>query len=466
MICNPYLPPYEYVPDGEPYVFQDRLYIYGSHDQANNPGFCVEDYVVWSAPCEDLSKWKYEGISYKRTEDPHNEDGAHALFAPDVVRGKDGNYYLYYCLDFLEEFGVAKSSQPQGPFTFYGHVRRQDGSLLKEFFPYDPSVLIDDDGRIYLYYGFSAHFTSGSFGKIAPSPGCMVVQLEDDMLTIKTEPKVCLSCEDASCPPEHAYFEAPSMRKINDLYYLVYSSQSQHELCYATGRYPDKDFTYRGVIISNGDIGYRGNQKAVNYVGTNHGGLVGIQGEWYIFYHRNTHGLATSRQGCAERIVIKEDGAIEQVPVTSYGLKGKPFEGKGEYPAYIACYLERSDTQPKMSYGKDYKETEPYFYENRAGNGLEHYIANIINNTKWGYHAFDLDRNVSIQLVLKGQAEGNISVYADREGDQQLGRMNINMDAEEWVPVAIDLQNPAGISNLYFFFHGTGSLNFKALIFV
>ena len=29
---NPYLPLWEYVPDGEPRVFGDRLYVYGSHD--------------------------------------------------------------------------------------------------------------------------------------------------------------------------------------------------------------------------------------------------------------------------------------------------------------------------------------------------------------------------------------------------------------------------------------------------
>ena len=29
---NPYLPSWEYIPDGEPYVFDGRIYIYGSHD--------------------------------------------------------------------------------------------------------------------------------------------------------------------------------------------------------------------------------------------------------------------------------------------------------------------------------------------------------------------------------------------------------------------------------------------------
>lgn len=30
---NPYLPLYEYIPDGEPHAFGDRLYLYGSHDR-------------------------------------------------------------------------------------------------------------------------------------------------------------------------------------------------------------------------------------------------------------------------------------------------------------------------------------------------------------------------------------------------------------------------------------------------
>ena len=44
-IFNPYLPSYEYIPDGEPHIFGDRLYIYGSHDRfggsAERPACCA-----------------------------------------------------------------------------------------------------------------------------------------------------------------------------------------------------------------------------------------------------------------------------------------------------------------------------------------------------------------------------------------------------------------------------------------
>lgn len=63
---NPFLPLYEYVPDGEPHVFGDRVYLYGSHDQFDGDRFCMNDYVCYSAVIEDLSEWKYVGIIYKK----------------------------------------------------------------------------------------------------------------------------------------------------------------------------------------------------------------------------------------------------------------------------------------------------------------------------------------------------------------------------------------------------------------
>ena len=61
-VYNPYLPLHEYIPDGEPHVFGDRVYIYGSHDREGGYTFCMEDYVTYSAPVDDLSDWRYEGV--------------------------------------------------------------------------------------------------------------------------------------------------------------------------------------------------------------------------------------------------------------------------------------------------------------------------------------------------------------------------------------------------------------------
>ena len=126
-VFNPYLPAGEYIPDGEPHVFGNRVYVYGSHDRFNAAIFCVNDYVCYSAPVDDLSAWRYEGVIYKKKQDPLNKLGIRLLFAPDVVQGVDGRYYLYYAYDFLGRMGVAVSDKPQGPYEYYGHVRYADG---------------------------------------------------------------------------------------------------------------------------------------------------------------------------------------------------------------------------------------------------------------------------------------------------------------------------------------------------
>ena len=90
-----------------------------------------------------------------------------------------------------------------------------------------------------------------------------MVKLADDMHTVISEP-VCVAngVETAAgtAYEAHPFFEASSIRKIGGLYYFVYSSMQGHELCYGTAETPSGPFAYRGVIISNGDIGYHGNQ--------------------------------------------------------------------------------------------------------------------------------------------------------------------------------------------------------------
>lgn len=126
---NPYLPPWEFVPDGEPYVFNDRIYVYGSHDRYGGDEFCLEPYVCWSAPIDNLGDWTYHGIIYTGENDPLNPDKTRRMFAPDVVE-INGAYYLYYGLDTCSTISVAKAINPEGPFVFYGNVMHPDGTIL------------------------------------------------------------------------------------------------------------------------------------------------------------------------------------------------------------------------------------------------------------------------------------------------------------------------------------------------
>ena len=56
-MANPYLPVWEYIPDGEPRVFGDRIYVYGSHDKAGSTRFCDHVLKFWTASTDDLEHW-------------------------------------------------------------------------------------------------------------------------------------------------------------------------------------------------------------------------------------------------------------------------------------------------------------------------------------------------------------------------------------------------------------------------
>lgn len=471
---NPYLPSYEYIADGEPRVFGNRLYVYGSHDRFNGNDFCLNDYVCWSAPLDDLGKWRYEGIIYKASQDPRNKKGNMHMCAPDVVQGLDGRYYLYYEYHMLTVTSVAVCDTPAGKYEFYGYIRKSDGAPYGEkkgeVNLFDPGVLVDNDGKIYMYTGFSPKpgvlKTVMSLRKLKLD-GAYCFELEKDMLTIKGEPAMIAPGPDLAKGTSfegHGFYEASSIRKIKDMYYYVYSSVLSHELCYATSKYPNKDFTYGGTLVSIGDIGYLGRKEPDNYLGNTHGGMVEINNQWYIFYHRQTNKQKCARQGCAEKITILPDGSIPQVEMTSCGLNLGPLRGKGTYEARIACTLSsQNGTFPYLkTREKDREKKHPYFTQ--SGNDREsdgdQYIANMRDGACAGFKYFSFEGLKSISIVVRGDAEGKMEVYT-RDNDVLIASVKIH-NSENFVKYDAEVcKKIDGKEALYFTYKGKGSIDFK-----
>lgn len=469
---NPFLPSYEYIPDAEPYVFGNRVYIYGSHDRFDGEDFCMNDYVCWSAPVDDLGAWKKEGVIYRSVQDPMNEDGSQHLFAPDVQMGEDGRYYLFYCLHRSPTVSVAVCDEPAGEYQFYGHIHYADGTLYGQktgdVFNFDPGVFRDDDGRIYLYTGLSylkdapmRKFLAGKFR----IDGSYCVELGKDMLTLKEKPMLAVPGEvlaEGTDFEGHGFFEASSPRKINGRYYMVYSSVKSHDLCYAVSESPVGGFRYGGVIVSIGDIGIVEEGQAVNYLGNTHGGLVEIEGQWYVFYHRHTNRHRNSRQMCAEQIRITEDGKIAQAEVTSCGLNGGPLRGTGRYEARIACNL--SSAGGTFMYQKEKtagEEQHPYFTQDGGDreDDPNQYIANLRDGAWAGFKYFDIRESSRIKLCVRGNAEGEILVRNERDGEIR-ATVPIHPSAD-WREESGEFHIEPGIYALYFTYRGSGSMDWK-----
>jgi hypothetical protein len=456
---NPFLPSWEYIPDGEPHIFDGRVYVYGSHDRFNGYVYCMNDYVCWSAPVDDLSDWRYEGVIYKKTDDPFNPDRSMVLYAPDVTRGPDGRYYLYYVLDKVDVVSVAVCGSPSGKYEFLGYVHYGDGTMFGrregDLPQFDPGVMTEGE-KTYLYTGFCGLDDKSR-------KGSMAVVLDKDMLTIQQGPSFIIPgrfYSEGTGFQGHEFFEASSIRKKGDTYYFVYSSVAGNELCYATSKNPIKDFVYGGVIVSNVDLNidtYKPAVKPMNYWNNNHGSIAEINGKWYIFYHRHTNGKEFSRQACLEPIEIDKDGKICQVEITSCGPNGGPLEGRGEYPAYIACNL----------FCMDYKERTdevhwpprdlslPFISQDgRDGDEETGFVTNINDNYGIGFKYFNCSGITRVKVKTRGYNRGFFEVKTKWDGEP-LGRIEI-VSSNIWKEFSADISIPDGIQALYFVYKGKG----------
>lgn len=484
-VFNPFLPSYEYVPDGEPHVFDNRVYIYGSHDRFNGNAYCMNNYVSYSAPIDNLKEWRYEGIIYDKTKDPMNRDGKKNLFAPDVQQGPDGRYYIYYAFDFISVIGVAVCDTPAGEYEFYGHVHYADGRIVGindgDPFSFDPAVLVDEDNRVYLYSGFATinkelvtMVKGGGFEQL-PEPrnieleGGYVMELEKDMVTLKTSPKLIFNKagkSEGTGFEGHEFYEASSIRKIGKKYYFVYSSINSHELCYAVSNSPTEGFKYGGTIISNGDIFFNGRNKedALNYWGNNHGGMIKAGGKWYIFYHRQTNRHELSRQACAEEIKIDAEGNIAQVEMTSCGLNGTSLRGQGEYEARIACNLFSAEGSIKYEYQRpdNFSDIHPYFTQEGEDRELDgnQYIANLRNGATAGFKYFIFDKVKELAIKVRGTGKGIIKVSTEL-GGKELCKIPVDTTSE-WNTFSGNINIDSGIKPLYFVYEGEGFIDFTS----
>lgn len=302
--ANPYMPLWEHIPDGEPRVFEykgeKRVYLYGSHDTLKTE-YCGPDQVVWSAPVDDLTNWTCHGVCYTST------DGS-ILYAPDVVQ-KGDTFYMYAAEAKGSRIMLATSKNPAGPFT---------NPVLTEL-AFDPGILVDDDGKVYAFWGFCKQYCA---------------ELNDDMATIKKETlrenvvKHCIapwSPKDNMEDENDAFFEASSPRKLFGKYVFIYSKRyythqpqyGVYEDCNGFLSYKYSD-TPLGDYKMGGDISFNGgeilpgpdgkNQMSYRW-GNNHGSLMEVNGQWYIFYHRQIGTDEFARQAMLEPVDVAMDKA-------------------------------------------------------------------------------------------------------------------------------------------------------------
>ena len=310
--------------------------------------------------------------------------------------------------------------------------------------------------------------------------GPVMAVLSNDMLTVKEEAKHIIPYRVKGTSFEaHPFFEGSSMRKVGKKYYFIYSSWQ------------------------NGDIGYRGRdaQHKLNMTGTTHGSIIEINGQWYVFYHRLTHKSDYSRQACAEKIRILEDGSIPQAEMTSCGLNDGPLSAEDTYPAVIACNL----TNGHMPHGSN--SVFQISFPNVTHKGQERFIAEIEDHTLIGYKYFECRSVKQFGITYRMETEKNrvifdgryrtdvrsqddenfANTYAEKDtltnivkprqstentpqfgicidtAENEIGTLLLDEKAEDWKKVTVQIEIPDGVHALYLVYKGQAKVQLIAV---
>ena len=274
-------------------VFEGKIYMYPSHDipsvithHDGSAWFSMPDYHVFSS--EDLASWTDHGVILRQEDVPWGKPDAYAMWAPDCVQ-KDGKYYFYFpdapAAGWGFGIGVAVSDKPAGPFV-------PQEKPIQGVAGIDPCVLVDDDGKAYIYW-------SGM--------GLRGCRLADNMLELEGE-QVRLDE-----PLPEGFKEGPFAFKRNGRYYLTYPwvRKDTEALAYAMSDNPLGPFEYKGIIMKESPTG----------CWTNHHSLVEYKGEWYLFYHHNDYSphFDKNRSARIDRVFFNDDGTIQEVVPTLRG---------------------------------------------------------------------------------------------------------------------------------------------------
>ena len=306
-----------YTADPSAHVFNNRIYIYPSHDTAtgiaendNGDHFNMMDFHVLSMDSIG-GKVTDNGVALDIKNIPW---AGRQLWAPDAAFANN-TYYLYFPVKDKKDIfhiGVATSKKPEGPFV-------AEPKPIKGSYSIDPCVFKDDDGTFYMYFGgiwggqlqkwkVNQYDSTGQLCK--PNQQAYlprIAKLNKGMKQFEEAPKEIKIVDKkgnlfTEKDNDKRFFEASWMHKYKGKYYFSYSTGDTHLINYAIGDNPYGPFVYQGTVL-NPVSGW-----------TNHHSIVEIKNKWYLFYHDvQLSGKTYLRNVKVTELKYNKDGTIKTI---------------------------------------------------------------------------------------------------------------------------------------------------------
>lgn len=281
---------HKYTTDPTALVYDNTIYLYTGHDEAP---VGVEEYVMNDWLCfssTDMANWTEHPVPLKSAEFSWAKGGA---YAPKVIE-RDGKFYFYAPVTHARipgrAIGVAVSDDPIGPFRDAKGSPLITGEMTnaaEEFVNIDPTVLLDDDGQAYLFWGKSQ---------------CFYARLKANMIELDGEIKT------VEFP---GFAEGSHLHKRDGWYYFSYGYQMPEKVAYAMSRSIKGPWEFKGIL----------NELAGNCE-TNRPAIIDFKGKPYFFYHNGAlkDGGSHRRSVCVDYLYYNADGTMKRVIMTSEGV--------------------------------------------------------------------------------------------------------------------------------------------------
>ena len=447
----------------DPYalIYEDRVYIYMTadtvaHDREGNPventyGIINRINVISS---DDMVNFTDHG-SIKAAGPLGSAKWAHNSWAPaaawKVIDGKP-QFFLYFA-DAGGGIGVLQADSPVGPFydpLGEALISRNTTNCADVLWLFDPAVLMDDDGRAYIYFG------GGVPEGQAANPGtARVAELGEDMISIVGEPRTI----------DVPYlFEDSGIHKAGNKYYYTYCTNfqvdeagtekygfSNGEIASMVSDSPMGPFEFKEVILKNPG-------SVFGLSGNNHHCVFNFKGDWYITYHtrvlEKSMGIEKGyRSTHIDQFTMEEYGTIGIINQTLTGRKQlKQVDAYAENSAVCFAVMGGIDTVAADSVTNDCGSGNMALADIQSGDFVKVTGVDFGSTTPSSFSA-------TIRNAADTQAEGVIRISIDSLDGEVLGYLpvsNLPM-GEDFTELTVQLTGKAeGVHDLFFVFSGEG----------
>lgn len=413
----------KFTADPAPMVYNDTVYLYTGHDEDDAIGFKMQNWLLFTST--DMVNWTDHGViaSLKNFKWVSVDNGA---WAPQCVQ-HNGKFYLYCPMPGGVGIGVLVANSPYGPF------RDPIGKpLIKNSnSDIDPTVIIDDDGQAYMYWG---------------NPKVYWVKLNEDMISYSGE-----IMQEPTKPKN--YQEGPWVWKRNSHYYLAYASTCCPEgIGYAMSNSPTGPWEYKGMIVD-----------ASKKTRGNHPGIIEYKGKSYCFGHSydllklTTTKFYERRSVDMDEVVYNPDGTIQNRPYWSdegpeQVGRLNPFK---RVEAETMAWSEGLKTMFETEWEGDFEWARGKKIADRL------FVTSIHNGDYIKVRGIDFSKGAkSVEVSAASLYGGKIEIRTDKIDGPITATVDINTSCEGgiWKTFSAPVKSVSGVHDLYFVFKGEKDL--------